>query len=140
MIAETLLMSSLALANPELDLTLPEPPREEIERISQIVERDRKTFQFVNVTNIPSERSLRISKILHTLDVMTTIYAMDNRNNIVEGNPLLPDRPTKEQLIAQKAILLTLAHHNFEEGQIVIINWTAGFAVARNLYVINRYN
>ena len=139
MIAETLLMSSLALSNPDLDMTLPEPPQEEIKRISAM-ERERKKFQFIDVDNVPSDRDLRISKILHTLDVMTTIYAMENRNNIVEGNWLLPKRPSNEQLIGQKAILLTLAHHNMEEGQIVIINWVTGAAVVRNLYVINRYN
>ena len=139
MIAETLLMTSLALTNPELDMTLPEPPKAEIKRISNL-ERQRKAFQFIDVDNIPSERDLRISKILHSLDVMTTIYAMENRDNIKEGNWLLPDKPSNEQLIGQKAILLTLAHHNMEEGQIVIVNWFTGFAVARNLYVINRYD
>lgn len=139
MIAEALLATTLAMSHPELDMTLPEPPHEEIKRISQI-EKERKAFQFVNVTNMPSDRDLRISKILHTLDVMTTIYAMENRNNIVEGNWLLPDRPSNEQLIGQKTILLTLAHHNMEQGQIVVINWLTGVAVARNLYIINRYN
>lgn len=139
MIAEALLATTLAMSHPELDMTLPEPPHEEIKRISQI-EKERKAFQFVNVTNMPSDRDLRISKILHTLDVMTTIYAMENRNNIVEGNWLLPERPSNEQLIGQKTILLTLAHHNMEQGQIVVINWLTGVAVARNLYIINRYN
>lgn len=139
MIAEALLATTLAMSHPELDMTLPEPPHEEIKRISQI-EKERKAFQFVNVTNMPSDRDLRISKILHTLDVMTTIYVMENRNNIVEGNWLLPDRPSNEQLIGQKTILLTLAHHNMEQGQIVVINWLTGVAVARNLYIINRYN
>ncbi len=140
MITEALLATTLAMSHPELDMTLPEPPHEEIERISQIAERERKTFQFVDVSNIPSDRTLRVSKILHTLDVVTTIYAMENRNNIIEGNPLLPDRPTNKQLIGQKAILLTLANHNMEEGQVLIVNWITGVAVIRNLYVINRYN
>ena len=139
MIAETIFMTSLALSNPELDLTLPEPPQEEIKRISKM-ERERKKFQFIDIDNAPTDRDLRISKILHSLDVMTTIYAMENRNNIVEGNWLLPERPTNEQLIGQKAILLTLANHNMEEGQVVLVNWITGAAVVRNLYIINRYN
>ena len=139
MITETLLMTSLALNNPELDMTLPEPPIAEVKRISKL-ERERKAFQFIDVDRIPSDRDLRISKILHTLDVMTTIYAMENRDNIREGNLLLPDKPSNEQLIGQKAILLTLAHHNMEQGQIVIINWFTGVAVVRNLYVISRYD
>ena len=36
MISETLLFTSLALANPELDMTLPEPPQAEVQRISKL--------------------------------------------------------------------------------------------------------
>ena len=138
MIAETLLMTSLALKNPELDMTLPEPPQAEIQRIKQEVQK-RKAFQFVHVDNIPTERELRISKILHSLDVATTIYGLKNAN-VKEGNLLLPDFPSNTQLIGQKAILLTLAHHNMEEGQIVVMNWFTGAAVARNIYIINKHD
>ena len=138
MIAETLLMTSLALKNPELDMTLPEPPQAEIQRIKQEVQK-RKTFQFVHVDNIPTERELRISKILHTMDVMTTIYGLKNAD-VKEGNLLLPENPSNTQLIGQKAILLTLVHHNFEAEQIVVMNWATGMAVARNIYIINKYD
>ena len=138
MIAETLLISSLALKNPELDMTLPEPPPAEIQRVKQEVQK-RKAFQFVHVDHIPNERELRISKILHTMDVMTTIYGLKNAN-VKEGNWLLPEQPSNAQLIGQKAILLTLAHHNFEAEQLVIINWATGMAVARNIYIINKYD
>jgi hypothetical protein len=138
MIAETLLMTSLALKNPELDMTLPEPPQAEIHRISQEVQK-RKAFQFVHVDNIPTERELRISKILHTMDVMTTIYGLKNAD-VKEGNLLLPEDPSNAQLIGQKTILLTLVHHNFEAEQIVVMNWATGIAVARNIYIINKYD
>lgn len=138
MIAETLLMTSLALKNPELDMTLPEPPQAEIQRIKQEVQK-RKAFQFVHVDNIPTERELRISKILHSLDVATTIYGLKNAD-VKEGNWLLPEQPSNAQLIGQKAILLTLVHRNFEAEQIVIINWATGVAVARNIYIINKYD
>ena len=140
MITETLLMTSLALGNPgldELDLTLPEPPVAEIKRISQL-ERKRKTFQFIDVTNLPTEEQLRMSKILHALDVATTIYGLKNAN-VSEGNPLLSENPNAGQLISQKAVLLTLYHHNAEEGQIVFMNYAVGVAVIRNIYVINKY-
>ena len=138
MIAETLLMTSLALKNPELDMTLPEPPQAEIHRIKQEVQK-RKAFQFVHVDNIPTERELRISKILHTMDVMTTIYGLKNAD-VKEGNLLLPENPSNAHLIGQKAILLTLVHHNFEAEQIVVMNWATGIAVARNIYIINKYD
>ena len=137
MITETLLMSSLALSNPELDLTLPEPPVAEVQRISQL-ERKRKRFQFVDVTNMPTDEQLRRSKILHALDVATTIYGLKNAS-VKEGNPILPGNPNAGQLIGQKAVLLTLYHHNAEEGQIVFMNIATGVAVLRNIYVINKY-
>jgi len=137
MIAETLLMTSLALKNPELDMTLPEPPVAEIKRISQL-ERKRKTFQFIDVTNMPTDEQLRRSKILHGLDVVTTIYGLKNAS-VREGNPLLPDNPNAGQLIGQKAILLTLYHHNAEEGQIIFMNYVTGVAVLRNIYMVNKY-
>ena len=132
MIAETLAISSLMLSNPDMDFTLPEPPQAEIQR--------RKAFQFVHVENIPTDRDLRISKILHTLDVMTTIYAMENRETIREGNILLGPRPSNANIIGQKAIMLTLVNHNFERGQIVFMNWVAGAVIVNNLYVIDRYD
>jgi len=137
MIPETLLLTSLALGTPDLDLTLPEPPRAEIQRISQL-ERERKAFQFVDVRNPPTDQQLRMSKILHTLDVAITIYGLKNAN-VKEGNPLLSETPTDGQLISQKAALLTLVHHNFEEGQMIVVNWATGVAVVRNAYIINKY-
>ena len=62
MIPETLLLTSLALGTPDLDMTLPEPPRAEIQRISQL-ERERKAFQFVDIDNPPTDQQLRMSKI-----------------------------------------------------------------------------
>ena len=132
MIAETLAISSLMLSNPDMDFTLPKPPQAEKQR--------RKAFQFVHVENIPTDRDLRISKILHTLDVMTTIYAMENRETIREGNILLGPRPSNANIIGQKAIMLTLVNHNFERGQIVFMNWVAGAVIVNNLYVIDRYD
>jgi len=140
MIAETLAISSLMLSNPDMDFTLPEPPQVEIQRISKLEKQRRKAFQFVHVENIPTDRDLRISKILHTLDVMTTIYAMENRENIREGNILLGPRPSNANIIGQKTIMLTLVNHNFEREQIVFMNWVAGAVIVNNLYVIDRYD
>ena len=138
MISETLLFTSLALGNPELDMTLPEPPQAEVQRISKL-ERQRKAFQFIHVDNIPTEKELRISKILHAMDVASTIYGLKH-SNVKEGNLLLPENPSNAQLIGQKTILLTLVHHNMEAEQIVVMNWATGMAVARNIYIINKYD
>ena len=141
MLAETVLMSSLALGNPDLDLTLPEPPAVEIKRISNfIIEKDSKPmFRIVEVRNEPYREDLRMSILLHSLDVMTTIYAIENRENLIEGNPLLPEKPEPEEIILQKAITLTFLHHNFEAGQIYLLNWFAGATVLRNMYMISKY-
>ncbi len=140
MIAETLAISSLMLNNPDIDFTLPEPPQVEIQRISKLEKQKRKTFQFIHVENMPTDRDLRISKILHTLDVVTTIYALENRNHLIEGNILLGPYPSNEHLIGQKTILLTLAHHNMEAANIRLLNWVAGATVINNLYHINKYD
>ena len=142
MIAETLLMTSMTLSDPDFDLTLPEPPAVEIERISNfILEKDSKPmFRIVEVRKEPYSEDLRMSILLHSLDVMTTIYAMENRDNLIEGNPFLSARPEPEEIILQKAITLTLLHHNFEAGQIYLLNWFTAAATLRNMYMISKYD
>ena len=73
------------------------------------------------------------------MDVASTIYGLKH-SNVKEGNLLLPENPSNAQLIGQKTILLTLVHHNMESAQIVVMNWATGMAVARNIYIINKYD
>ena len=45
---------------------------------------------------------------INALDVATTVYAMENRNSLVESNLLLPSRPRPEELLLQKIIVISI--------------------------------
>lgn len=84
--------------------------------------------------------------ILNILDVASTIYAMENRNTLREANFLLPAKPKPEELIIQKAIIIsTMSHldlfstHPDDEWYIDGLNAILGLVVISNLYSINKY-
>ena len=41
---------------------------------------------------------------MNALDIASTMYAIENRNTLYEGNPLLPERPELEEIIIQKVL------------------------------------
>jgi len=43
---------------------------------------------------------------INILDMATTIYGTKNRTSLVEGNPLLPERPEIEELLLHKALTI----------------------------------
>jgi hypothetical protein len=72
---------------------------------------------------------------------------MENRNTLVEGNLLLPSRPTPEQLLVQKTVVLSIMKgaglfSNLPEDQDFIdaLNLITTLAVFNNLYHINKYD
>ena len=82
--------------------------------------------------------------LINTLDVASTLYAIENRDNLSEGNPLLPKRPELEELILQKAIVIyTLNHmglfstHPDDQYYLNALNIVLTAAVINNLYRIN---
>lgn len=82
--------------------------------------------------------------VINTLDVASTLYAIENRDNLSEGNPLLPKRPELEELILQKAIVIyTLNHmglfstHPDDQYYLNALNIVLTAAVINNLYRIN---
>ena len=84
--------------------------------------------------------------ILNILDVASTIYAMENRDTLYETNFLLPKKPSPEELILQKAIVIaTMSHldlfstHPDDEWYIDSLNIILGVVVLSNLYSINKY-
>lgn len=84
--------------------------------------------------------------ILNILDVASTIYAMENRDRLYETNFLLPEKPSPEELILQKVIVIaTMSHldlfstHPDDEWYIDGLNITLGIVVMSNLYRINKY-
>ena len=99
----------------------------------------RKRYQIIDVENYPTERELRRSIIIHSLDVATTIYALENRKNVKEGNLILGPHPQPHEVLLLKAVVLPFVHQNFEREQLVFMNWAGGVAVTNNFYVIHRY-
>ena len=100
----------------------------------------RKRYQIIDVENYPTKKELRRSIIIHSLDVATTIYALENRTNVKEGNLILGPHPEVHEVILLKAFVLPFVHQNFEREQLVFMNWAGGVAVTNNLYIINRYD
>ena len=100
----------------------------------------RKRYQIIDVEKYPTKKELRRSIIIHSLDVATTIYALENRKNVREGNLILGPHPQAHEVLLLKAVVLPFVHQNFEREQLVFMNWAGGVAVTNNLYIINRYD
>ena len=84
--------------------------------------------------------------ILNILDVASTIYAMENRDTLYETNFLLPSKPSPEELIIQKAVVITtmsylglFSTHPDDQWYINGLNATLGIVIVSNLYSINKY-
>ena len=84
--------------------------------------------------------------ILNILDVASTIYAMENRDTLYETNFLLPSKPSPEELIIQKAVVLStmsylglFSTHPDDQWYINGLNATLGIVIVSNLYSINKY-
>jgi len=84
--------------------------------------------------------------ILNILDVASTIYAMENRDTLYETNFLLPNKPSPEELILQKAVVIStmsylglFSTHPDDQWYINGLNATLGIVIVSNLYSINKY-
>ena len=85
--------------------------------------------------------------VIHALDIASTMYAMENRNSLYEGNPLLPEKPELEEIIIQKTLSIYLLRHvgifsELPEDQwhIDASNVVMTAVVINNLYQINKYD
>ncbi len=101
-------------------------------------ERERK-FQFVEIDRYPTEKERRMYYILNAIDVGMTIWALNNRDNIKEGNIFLNDNPSNQNLIANKLLVIPI-YQNMSQPQVVVMNHIVGTVIIHNLYVINRYD
>jgi hypothetical protein len=138
------LLASIAMQASALDLKLPETDFDfrQIEKDGKSIMNIEPSLKF-NIQN-PKHKYLLV---INALDVATTIYAMENRNTLVEGNLLLPSRPTPEQLLVQKTVVLSIMKgaglfSNLPEDQDFIdaLNLITTLAVFNNLYHINKYD
>jgi len=141
----TLLVAPLlAYGNQEVDLTLPETPFDfkQMEKDGQLIKdwEERNYYRiFNNPDPLPTQKQIRYSWIVHTLDMATTIYALENRDDIKEGNPVLGESPNNIEIIGLKLLILPIVHQNSSEHAMVYFNTITTAAVVNNLYIISRY-
>ena len=142
----TLLVIPLSVsASQEVDLTLPDTPFdfEQMEKDSKLIkewEERNKLRIFNDPDPLPTQKQIRYSWIVHTLDMATTIYALENRDNVKEGNFVLGESPNNIEIIGLKLLILPIVHQNSSEHAMVYFNTITTAAVINNLYIINRYD
>ena len=114
---------------------------EQIQRDAKLIEEAaaarRKRFRFRIIEDEPTIQQIRYSWFINSLDVGTSIYAINNRNNLVESNIILGNRPEEWEFLALKLTTVPIAHSNLDTHELKILNSILTFVVARNLYLIN---
>tara|TARA_Y100000766_G_scaffold175487_1_gene150664 strand:+ start:4751 stop:5227 length:477 start_codon:yes stop_codon:yes gene_type:complete len=101
-------------------------------------ERERR-LQFVEIDKYPTPQERRRYYILHAIDVSMTIWALNNRDNIREGNIFLSDNPSNQTLITNKLLAIPI-YQNSNQPQVVVMNYITSTVILHNLYVINKYD
>ena len=83
--------------------------------------------------------------VINVLDIASTMYAIENRNILIEANPLLPERPELEELIIQKTLSIYLlkylgifSEHPADQWYINSANVLLTGVVLNNLHQINK--
>ena len=124
----------------KLDLTLPETPfdYEQMNKDSLLIQEAlNKRLRIIEIKNEPSARTLKAFYILNAIDMTSSYYMTRNHASIKEANFLLPEKPSAAEFLIHKSVITPIAAANFEEGQMVIVNWALGFVILHNLYLYN---
>jgi hypothetical protein len=127
----------------DLDLTLPQEfDYEQMKRDSRMIKdwEDRNNLRFWDNEPYPSKEQIRYSWRIHALDMITTIYALENRDTIKEANWVLGEEPEMHEVVALKLLVLPFLHQNSNEHMMVYFNAVTTATVINNLYVINKYD
>ena len=101
-------------------------------------ERERR-LQFVEIDKYPTAQERRTYYILNAIDVGMTIWALNNRENIKEGNVFLSNNPSNRALITNKLLTIPI-YQNMSQPQVVVMNHIIGTVIVHNMYVINKYD
>ena len=135
-----IIASLLTLNISALDLTLPEQDFD----FEQIEKDKKQIWQFSNKNRIDFDWNEPMHKYyfwINLADMATTMYALENRDNLYEGNYIVNDHtPELEKLFLQKA-LVSYAFHEFGmfSGENITDDWlflvNAGITIA----TINNY-
>ena len=77
---------------------------------------------------------------INLADMATTVYALENRDSLYEGNFLLDDTPEIEELLLQKAIITYGFHQvGLFSGEEVTDDWLYFLNIAVTIATINNY-
>ena len=101
-------------------------------------ERQRR-LQFVEIDKYPTPQERRWYYILNAVDVGMTIWALNNRDNVKEGNILLSNNPSNRALLTNKLLVIPI-YQNMSQPQVVVMNHIIGGVIVHNMYVINKYD
>ena len=101
-------------------------------------ERER-IFQFVEINKYPTPEERKWYYVLNAIDLGMSIWALNNRDNIKEGNILLSNNPSNRALITNKLLIIPI-YQNMSQPQVVVMNHIIGGVIIHNLYIINRYD
>ena len=108
------------------------------------IEKDKKQiWEFSNKNRIDfdwNEPAHQYFFWINLADMASTVYALENRDNLYEGNFLLDDTPEIEELLLQKAIV-TYGFHQIGlfSGEKATDDWLYLLNVAVTLATINNY-
>ena len=108
------------------------------------IEKDKKQIlEFSNKNYIDFDWNEPMHKYyfwINLADMATTIYGMENRDNLYEGNILLDDKPKPEELLLQKVVISYVFHQfGMFSGQELTDDWLCVTNTAVTLATINNY-
>lgn len=101
---------------------------EQIQADAVVIEQDKRRFNFVKLDDPVSDETLTKYYIWNILDFATTAYALENRDEVREGNLLLGEDPSFDRLLLHKLILAPLLAHNMENDVVGLV--TVGIQIA----------
>ena len=122
-----LIASSLQAGN--LDLTIPEQPA------AHIPEKE-FFFNWGDYNEPPTRGQMIAFWALNVLDVYTTHRGLKNEG-VNERNPLLPKKPTLEELILHKIIVVPFIAKHSSKRNIHVMNATLTYSIINNYEIYN---
>ena len=108
----------------------------QIQADAVVIEQDRRRFNFIKLDNPVSDETLTKYYIWNALDFATTAYALENREQVKEGNLILGEDPSLDRLLLHKLILGPLIAHNVENIVVEVITLGIQIATINNTRLI----
>ena len=137
-----ILAAAPLLQSNNLQVDLPDEPFdfEQIERDSKEILKNENRIDFD--WNEPAHQYFFW---INLADMASTIYAMENRDNLYEGNLLLDDKPRPEELLMQKVVVSYAFHqlgmfsgHEATDDWLYLTNAAITLATVNNLRLIQK--